>query len=74
MSSCAAICSLLLELRIEWKKSVSQSVCSRFSVLAMVEDDKTDSESSSDVGISLSLDCDSLWAALADATAGRLWF
>ena len=32
MSSCAAICSLLLELQIERQKSVSQSVCSRFSV------------------------------------------
>ena len=32
MSSCAAICSLLLELQIELQKSVSQSVCSRFSV------------------------------------------
>ena len=64
MSSCAAICSLLLELQVERQKSVSQSVCSRFSVLAMVEDDKTDSESSSDVGISLSLDCDSLWLLL----------
>ena len=29
-----------------------------------MEDDKTDSESSSDVGISLSLDCDSLWLLL----------
>ena len=48
----------------EQQKSCFTSGVLQVFCFAMVEDDKTDAESSSDVDVSLSLDSDSLWLLL----------